>query len=76
MLPKHAAATMGRMKRTLATLVAAAALAGCAAPYAPQDYDFSDLTSPEMIESLRARELRALEDAFVHEINPESEFRL
>lgn len=58
------------MKATLAVLALAAALAGCATPYAPQDFDFSALTSSGMIESMRARELRALEDAFVHEINP------
>lgn len=57
------------MKTTFAVLTLAA-LAGCATPYAPQDFDFSTLTSSGMIESMRARELRALEDAFVHEINP------
>lgn len=58
------------MKPILLAIALAAALAGCATPYAPQDFDFSALTSSGMIESMRARELRALEDAFVHEINP------
>jgi hypothetical protein len=58
------------MRPALAAFALAAALAGCATPYAPQDFDFSSLTSSELIEGMRARELRALGDAFVHEINP------
>jgi hypothetical protein len=64
-----------RGMRTAFALLAAG-LAGCATPYAPQDFDFTGLTSAQMIESLRQRELRALEEAFVHEINPGEEFRL
>jgi hypothetical protein len=67
---------MRAMKTALASFALGAALAGCATPHAPQDFDFSAVTSSEMIDSLRARELRALQDAFVHEINPEDGFRL
>ena len=66
------------MKSTFTALALSAALAGCATPYAPQDFDFSGLTSPGMIESVTAapRDIHAFEEAFVHEINPDTEDQL
>jgi|SRR5688572_8189208 hypothetical protein len=44
--------------------------------YAPQDFDFTGISSAELIESQRECQLRTLEEAFVHQINPDDEFRL
>jgi hypothetical protein len=61
------------MKTRIVLLILAAALGGCATPYAVPDFDF---TGVDMSAGLRERELRALEENFVHSINPEEEFRL
>lgn len=61
------------MKDIFATLSLAAALAGCATPYAPQDFDFSGLASG-MVESVREvpRDIHAFEEAIEHSINPQT----
>jgi hypothetical protein len=47
-----------------------------ATPNEPQDFDFTGISSAELIESQRECQLRTLEEAFVHQINPDDEFRL
>ena len=58
--------------KTFLPVAIAAALAGCATPYAPRDFDFSELTSGT-IESVHEvpRDIHAFEEAIVHKINPE-----
>lgn len=60
------------MKKLLAILASGAALAGCATPYAPQDFDFSGLSAAGIIESVRPvpRDIHAFEQAIEHSINP------
>jgi len=60
------------MKNILVTLAFAATLAGCAAPHAPQDFDFSGL-STGMIESVRQvpLDIHAFQEAIEHKINPD-----
>lgn len=65
---------------TMKSLVAAfslAALAGCATPYAPQDFDFSELASG-MVESVQEVQLdiHAFQEAVEHKINREPADRL
>ncbi len=61
------------MKNLLATFTLAASLAGCATPYAPQDFDFSGFATSGIIESVRQvpRDIHAFQDAIEHHINPE-----
>lgn len=65
------------MKNNFAAFAFVASLAGCATPYAPQDFDFSGLPSG-MIESVSEvpRDIHAFEDAIEHKINPELADRL
>jgi hypothetical protein len=60
------------MKPLLLALALGAPLAAYAAPYAPQEFDFSELSSG-MIEQVREvpRDLHAFEEAIEHKINPE-----
>ncbi len=65
------------MKNTLTTLGLAALLAACATPYAPEEYDFSEL-SAGVIESARdvPLDIHAFHEAVEHEVNPQPGQRL
>jgi len=60
------------MKNILLAFVLVAPLAGHAAPYAPHEFDFSELSSG-MVEQVREvpRDIHAFEEAIVHKMNPE-----
>jgi len=60
------------MKSLFLAFALSAPLAGYAAPYAPQDFDFSGLSSGT-IEQVREapRDIHAFEEAMVHKMNPE-----
>lgn len=60
------------MKTILSASLLAAALAACATPYAPQDFDFSEFSSG-MVEGVRhvPRDIHAFEQAIEHSINPQ-----
>jgi hypothetical protein len=60
------------MKNILLALALGAPLAGYAAPYAPQDFDFSGLSSGT-IEQVRdaPRDIHAFEEAMVHKMIPD-----
>jgi len=60
------------MKNILASTILAAALAACAAPYAPQEFDSTAIASG-MVESVREVPLarHSFEEAIEHSINPE-----
>lgn len=69
------------MKKLFAALSLATALAGCAAPYAPQEFDFSELHSlgaiaGGIVESVQEvalqSELPYLADVFEHPMQPET----
>ena len=59
------------MKNILAASILAAALAACATPYAPQEFDSLAIASG-MVEAVRQVPLRTFgfEDAIEHSINP------
>ncbi|HEX6319651.1 MAG TPA: hypothetical protein VFZ84_12330 [Burkholderiales bacterium] len=59
------------MKNILLAFALGAPLAAFAAPYAPQEFDFSGLASGT-IEQVREapRDIHAFEEAMVHKINP------
>ena len=60
------------MKNILFAFALAMPLAAHAAPYAPQEFDFSELSSG-MVEQVREvpRDIHAFEEAMVHTLNPE-----
>jgi outer membrane lipoprotein SlyB len=62
------------MKRIVAAGLMVAALGGCATPYAPQEFDFRDISSAGIIESIMPapRDIHAFDDAMVHEVNPQA----
>lgn len=64
------------MKNILLTAALASALAACATPYAPPEFDFSELAGT--VESAHAapRDLHAFEEAVEHQINPQAPQRL
>ena len=65
------------MKKITTTLAFSALLAGCAAPYAPQEFDFDGL-SVGMIESARdvPLDIHAFHEAIEHQVNPQLGQRL
>jgi hypothetical protein len=62
------------MNRRLVALTLTAALSACATPYAAQEFDFSDISSAGIIESITPapRRVHAFDDAMVHEVNPQA----
>lgn len=60
------------MKSLFLALALGAPLAASAAPYAPQDFDFSGFSSGT-IEQVREapRDIHAFDEAIVHKMNPE-----
>jgi hypothetical protein len=64
------------MKSILPTAVLASALAACATPYAPPEFDFSEFAGT--VESAHAapRDLHAFDEAVEHQINPRLAQRL
>jgi hypothetical protein len=67
------------MKRFLTAFALAAALAGCAAPHARQEFDFSELPLTRgVVESVQdlPRDIHAFGEAVVHQINPEKPAQL
>lgn len=64
------------MKNILLTAALASALAACATPYAPPEFDFSELAGT--VESAHAAplEAHAFEEAVEHQINPRLAQRL
>lgn len=53
------------MKKPIATLLLAGALAGCATPYARQDFDFSEhACAPGIVEAVREVDLQAGSEPF------------
>jgi len=74
MVAKPGRATMRVMKNLLLAFALGAPLASHAAPYAPQEFDFSELSSgmiESVVESESARDIHAFEEAIEHKINPE-----
>ncbi len=65
------------MKRLVAATLTAA-LSACATPYAPQEFDFTGISSAGIIESVTPapRDIHAFDDAIVHEVNPQAAERL
>jgi hypothetical protein len=64
------------MKNSFLTAALASALAACATPYAPPEFDFSELAGT--VESAHAapRDMHAFEEAVEHQINPRLAQRL
>lgn len=63
--------------RSLFAALTAGALAGCATPYAPQDFDFSGLAAG-MVETVRQvpLDIHAFHEAMEHSINPQTREQL
>ena len=67
---------MARVKNFV-SVVALSGLAACAAPYAPQEFNFSGLSSGMIESALDApRDIHAFHEAVEHEVNPQLAQRL
>lgn len=63
-------------KLFVASTLAAAMSAVWAAPYAPQDFDFTELHAIELGTVAKVREVRLEQDLFEHSVRPETAAQL